>query len=78
MAKSSSKKAGGLKKRQRAQYISKGERRSVKRSTTKALRREYQADGGTVMLNKLKAQDKGKNVKIPEVKLTGRRRGQGA
>ena len=51
------------KKKQRAHQVSKGERNSVARSTTKALRREYMQSGARSQ-NQLSAFLRGKNVML--------------
>jgi len=51
------------KKRHSTGYTSKGERRNVSKSTTRAVRREYMKNGD-VLFNKFDAWKKGKNVMI--------------
>jgi len=51
------------KKKQRAHQVSKGERNSVARSTTKAIRRDYMKSSAR-MDNQLKAYRAGKNVVV--------------
>ena len=52
------------KKKSRSTQTSKGERRSVSKSTTKALRRDYKNNDLARMRNQLDAFDKGKNVMV--------------
>ena len=52
------------KKKQRASQTSKGERRSLDRRLQKAMRREYKANEGRVLANKLKAFFEGRNVMV--------------
>ncbi len=52
------------KKKQRANQVSKGERRSMSRQLQKAMRREYKANDARVMSNKMKAYFEGRNVMV--------------
>lgn len=65
------------KKKQRTKQISKGERRSVSKKTTKAARREYKTNLAQVYANKMKAFFAGKDTYItvpnPNTKETNRR-----
>ena len=65
------------KKKSRASQTSKGERRNVAKSTRKAARREYLADGVARVNNQMAAFLKGKNVMLtienPNKKETNKR-----
>lgn len=52
------------KKKQRAKQVSKGERRPLNRKLQKAIRREYRANEGRVLANKMRAFFEGRNVMV--------------